>query len=100
MIIAGEYIDYTFSSMLGLSTMAAAGLGNWVSDLCGIGTVGYVERFAARLGYVTPPMSPQLARSRAFMWTTMLGRITGITIGCLLGLLPLLFFERDKDTAS
>ncbi|TGZ56097.1 hypothetical protein CRM22_010190 [Opisthorchis felineus] len=100
MIIAGEYIDFTFSSVFGLSTMAAAGLGNWVSDLCGIGTVGYVERFATRLGFVTPPMRPELAGSRLFMWTTMLGRITGITIGCLLGLLPLLFFERDKNTES
>ncbi|CAH8874705.1 unnamed protein product [Trichobilharzia szidati] len=37
MIIAGEYIDLTFSAMLGISTMAAAGLGNLVSDLFGIG---------------------------------------------------------------
>ncbi|KAG5442985.1 Transmembrane protein 65 [Clonorchis sinensis] len=98
LFVQGEYIDCTFSSVFGLSTMAAAGLGNWVSDLCGIGTVGYVERFATRLGFVTPPMRPELAGSRLFMWTTMLGRITGITIGCFLGLLPLLFFERDKDT--
>ncbi|GAA52469.1 hypothetical protein CLF_108134 [Clonorchis sinensis] len=35
-------------------------------------TVGYVERFATRLGFVTPPMRPELAGSRLFMWTTML----------------------------
>ncbi|KAA3670772.1 uncharacterized protein DEA37_0007852, partial [Paragonimus westermani] len=35
MIVAGEYIDLSFSSVFGLSTMAAAGLGNWISDLCG-----------------------------------------------------------------
>ncbi|GAA52470.1 hypothetical protein CLF_108135 [Clonorchis sinensis] len=37
LFVQGEYIDCTFSSVFGLSTMAAAGLGNWVSDLCGIG---------------------------------------------------------------
>ncbi|VDP92384.1 unnamed protein product [Echinostoma caproni] len=33
MIVAGEYIDLTFASLFGLSTMAAAGLGNLVSDI-------------------------------------------------------------------
>ncbi|CAH8568704.1 unnamed protein product [Schistosoma turkestanicum] len=38
MIVAGEYIDVQFATLLGISTMAAAGLGNLVSDLFGIGS--------------------------------------------------------------
>jgi len=53
MIAAGEYIDITIGVTLGISTMAAAALGNLVSDVCGIGMAGYVELFVARFG-VTP----------------------------------------------
>ena len=35
---------------LGISTMAAAALGNTISDLLGIGSAWYVESFADRLG--------------------------------------------------
>ncbi|VDL88649.1 unnamed protein product [Schistocephalus solidus] len=34
MIIAGEYIDLTFATVFGFSTMAAAGLGNLISNTC------------------------------------------------------------------
>ena len=35
---------------LGISTMAAAALGNTISDLLGIGSAWYVESFADKLG--------------------------------------------------
>ena len=35
---------------LGISTMAAAALGNTISDMLGIGSAWYVESFADRLG--------------------------------------------------
>lgn len=37
MIVAGEYIDSTLGVMLGISTMAAAGFGNIISDIAGVG---------------------------------------------------------------
>ena len=37
--LQGEYIDTTLGATLGISTMAAAALGNWISDLSGIGYV-------------------------------------------------------------
>ena len=40
MILAGDKIDMTLGLSLGLSTMAAAGLGNLLSDVCGIGFGG------------------------------------------------------------
>ncbi|KAF5400518.1 hypothetical protein PHET_05977 [Paragonimus heterotremus] len=94
MIVAGEYIDLTFASVFSLSTMAAAGLGNWISDLCGIGTVGYVERFAAKLGFVIPRMTQEQSESSRIQWATVLGRAAGISLGCFLGMLPLLWFDR------
>ena len=50
MILAGEYIDMTLGMTLGISTMAAAALGNTISDLCGIGSAWYVETWATKLG--------------------------------------------------
>ena len=50
MIIAGEYIELSLGMKLGISTMAAAALGNTISDLVGIGSAWYVESFAHKLG--------------------------------------------------
>jgi hypothetical protein len=44
MIIAGDYIDVTIGVTLGISAMAAAGLGNMVSDWGGIGLQGFIEQ--------------------------------------------------------
>ncbi|TPP65000.1 Transmembrane protein 65 [Fasciola gigantica] len=100
MIVAGEYIDLTFASLFGLSTMAAAGLGNLVSDICGLGLAGYVERFSTKMGFVVPPLTSEQHKCRSTRTATILGRCTGITIGCLLGLFPLLFFHSNSTTDS
>jgi hypothetical protein len=55
MIVAGEYIDHNIGVSLGISTMAAAALGNAISDVFGVGSAWYVERFCARLGVPGPP---------------------------------------------
>lgn len=41
-----------------ISTMAAAGLGNTISDILGIGSAFYVERFCEFLGLRPPKLSP------------------------------------------
>lgn len=43
MLIAGEEIDATFGERLGLSTLAAAGLGNLVSDVAGLALAERLE---------------------------------------------------------
>ena len=40
MILAGDYIDLTLGVSLGISTLAAAGLGNLISDVLGVGLGG------------------------------------------------------------
>lgn len=47
---AGEYIDLTVGVAFGISTMAAAALGNTISDLFGLGLGGVIEDLATRLG--------------------------------------------------
>lgn len=97
MILAGDYIDTTIGITLGISTMAAAGMGNTLSDIAGIGSAWYVERIATKIGVQAPSLTPaQIAMSRS-RWCVNLGRAFGVTIGCLLGMFPLLF-SRNKET--
>lgn len=41
-----------------ISTIAAAALGNTISDIIGIGSVHYVERFAQKIGFEAPKLTP------------------------------------------
>ncbi|XP_055013473.1 transmembrane protein 65 [Boleophthalmus pectinirostris] len=97
MIAAGTQIELSIGVTLGISTMAAAALGNLVSDLAGLGLAGYVEALASRLGMQGPELTPK----QADMWQTRLsahlGKAIGICIGCLLGMFPLLFISEDEE---
>ncbi|XP_047675270.1 transmembrane protein 65 isoform X2 [Tachysurus fulvidraco] len=68
MIAAGTQIELSIGVTFGISTMAAAALGNLVSDLAGLGLAGYVEALAARLGMQIPDLTPK----QADMWQTRL----------------------------
>lgn len=97
MIAAGTQIEVSIGVTLGISTMAAAALGNLVSDLAGLGLAGYVEALASRLGMQGPELTPR----QADMWQTRvsahLGKAIGVTIGCILGMFPLLFLSDDDE---
>ncbi|KAG9281300.1 transmembrane protein 65 isoform X2 [Astyanax mexicanus] len=96
MIAAGTQIELSIGVTLGISTMAAAALGNLVSDLAGLGLAGYVEALAARFGMQIPDLTPK----QVDMWQTRvsshMGKAIGVTIGCILGMFPL-FFLSDED---
>uniref|UniRef100_A0A7N4V1H1 Transmembrane protein 65 n=1 Tax=Sarcophilus harrisii TaxID=9305 RepID=A0A7N4V1H1_SARHA len=66
MIVAGTQIELSIGIILGISTMAAAALGNLVSDLAGLGLAGYVEALASRLGLSIPDLTPK----QVDMWQT------------------------------
>ncbi|XP_055770685.1 transmembrane protein 65-like [Salvelinus fontinalis] len=95
MIVAGTQIELSIGVILGISTMAAAALGNLVSDLAGLGLAGYVEALACRCGLVGPDLNPK----QADMWQTRVsthsGKAIGVAIGCILGMFPLLFFKDE-----
>ena len=42
-----------------ISTMAAAGLGNTISDVMGLGLAHYVEKFCEFLGFTPPKLTPE-----------------------------------------
>lgn len=89
--LQGDSIESTMGVYITLSTMAAAALGNTFSDVIGIGSSYYVERGVARLGVRAPPLSPVQLDMPASRRAANLGRVLGITVGCFLGMLPLLF---------
>lgn len=100
MIIAGEQIEMMLGSVMVLSTMAAAALGNTISDIMGIGSAWYVERLAARIGMQPPKLSPTQLDMPSSRRAANMGRALGVTIGCLLGMTPLLFLGKKKDESD
>lgn len=58
MIVAGDQIEIILSKKFPISTMTAAALGNTISDIIGIGSVHYVERFAQSVGFKAPKLTP------------------------------------------
>ncbi|XP_049607826.1 transmembrane protein 65 [Syngnathus scovelli] len=100
MISAGTQIELSIGVTLGISTMAAAALGNLVSDLAGLGLAGYVEALASRLGMRVPDLTPK----QADMWQTRLsshaGKAIGVFIGCILGMFPLFFTGCSDEKAK
>lgn len=101
----GDYIDLTVGSMLGISTMAAAGIGNAISDVAGVGSAQFVESFSQKLGLPQPDLEPRQYAFPSTTWAINIGRAIGVAVGCLLGMVPLLFLptsdsKRHKKDAS
>lgn len=71
--------------------MAAAALGNAVSDVAGVGSAQFVESFAAKLGVPSPNLSQRQRSLHSVVWSINIGRAIGVAIGCILGMVPLLF---------
>ncbi|XP_001599373.1 uncharacterized protein LOC100114325 isoform X1 [Nasonia vitripennis] len=95
MIIAGDSIEATMGVFISLSTMTAAAFGNTISDILGIGSAFYVELLAQKIGFEPPKLTPiqlDLPKSRR---AANFGRVFGVTIGCLLGMLPLLILHKE-----
>ncbi|XP_011696767.1 PREDICTED: uncharacterized protein LOC105455253 isoform X2 [Wasmannia auropunctata] len=89
MIVAGDQIELMLNRRFPISTMAAAALGNTVSDVIGIGSVHYVEMFAQKIGFEAPKLTLvqlNLPRTRI---AANLGRVIGVTIGCIIGMTPI-----------
>lgn len=70
MIIAGDYIESSIGAYMCLSTMAAAALGNTISDVFGLGLATYVERFCAFMGLERPSnLTPTQENMSVTIWT-------------------------------
>ncbi|XP_037047840.1 transmembrane protein 65 isoform X3 [Bradysia coprophila] len=97
MIVAGDYIEHTMGMYMCISTMAAAGFGNTISDVLGLGLAHYVERFCEFLGLRPPRLTQEQMELKSSRRVASYGRALGIMIGCLLGMCPLLFMKKRKS---
>ena len=95
MIHAGHYVDCTLGVTFGLSTLAAAGIGQIFS---GIGGVMFGETLDAAFhkisGATTMSRAQRTMKSARIVGLT--GGIVGVTLGCALGLVNLLFVDEHK----
>ena len=110
LILAGETIDIYLGLTLGISTMCAAAIGNIISDVCGVAFGTVIEdallSWSKKIESITkgrvklPPM-PQLSYEqrnlRSVRLSGQMGCAVGLTIGCVIGMFPLLFFSSDKE---
>ncbi|XP_043283263.1 transmembrane protein 65 isoform X6 [Venturia canescens] len=98
MIIAGEHIETSLGAVISLTTMAAAALGNTISDILGIGSAFYVELLAQKIGFKPPKLTPVQLDMPVSRRAANMGRVIGVTIGCILGMTPLLLMGKDTKT--
>jgi len=110
LILAGETIDIYLGLTLGISTMCAAAIGNIISDVCGVAFGTVIEdallSWSKKIESITkgrvklPPM-PQLSYEqrnlRSVRLSGQMGCAIGLTVGCVIGMFPLLFFSSDKE---
>jgi len=97
MIIAGDHIDASLGVRFGLSTLAAAGLGNLISDVCGISLGETIEHVCWRMGLRAPSLSEAQQTLRVTRLTKLTANAVGISIGCVIGMAPLLFMRDRKQ---
>lgn len=96
MIIAGDAIDAQIGRMLSLSTLACAGLGNWISDVVGLGLGDVIERNAAKMGITDGGLTAAQEKMRISKLVNVMSKIIGISIGCFFGMVPLLWIEKKE----
>lgn len=97
LVIAGDAIDTSLGVSLGISTMCAAAIGNIISDLAGIGCAASIEEFCATtLNLPVPKLTEAQRQLRTVRMASQGGMAIGMTIGCILGMLPLLFIDSSK----
>lgn len=96
MIIMGDKIDGTFCVTFGFSTMAAAALGNTISDVAGVFSGGVVEDMARKAGIDVPRLTAKQLDMRIVKIYSYTGQTWGIVIGCLLGMCPLMWIDPDE----
>ena len=97
MVLTGEAIDSTFGVVLGLSTLAAAALGNAFSNGCGMFLHGTIERFAGALGLPDPRLTIHQRGYRSVKNVKMAAGIIGVVFGCILGMSPLLVMSAGES---
>ncbi|KAL7674446.1 hypothetical protein ACOME3_000726 [Neoechinorhynchus agilis] len=103
MIIFGDMIEQSFKATFATITpLAAAALGNTVSDGAGVTIAHRVEelswRFLSSLGIVNSNILIE-STNRLISATKFASKLICVTIGCLIGMVPLLWITESKDAS-
>ncbi|KAL3924284.1 MAG: hypothetical protein SGILL_001136 [Bacillariaceae sp.] len=99
MLQAGNAVDCTLGVTFGLSTLAAAAIGQVFSDASGVMFGNSLERIATKAGL--PPANLTSAQRALPIVTrmTFVGSMLGIIAGCTLGLVNLLFIDTTRSAS-
>ncbi|OWZ13644.1 putative membrane protein [Phytophthora megakarya] len=95
LLVAGDAIETHFHASYAMSMLCAAALGNTVADVVGLSLGGVIESMARRLGIPDPMLSKAQANMSVTLWCNFIASAGGITFGCLIGMIPLLFMNHD-----
>jgi tRNA-specific adenosine deaminase 1 len=96
LIWAGDKIDTHLGILFGISTLCAAAIGNIISDVAGVGLGAYIEDFCARkLALPKINLSNAQRNLRSVRMAGQWGNCIGITIGCIIGMFPLLLIDTE-----
>ena len=97
MVMSGEAIDSTLGFYLGLSCLGAAALGNAFSNGLGMALHGTIERSASALGLPDPRLTVFQRGLPVVKNVRMAAGISGVLVGCLMGMFPLLFMNAPSS---
>lgn len=97
LIWAGDQIDTHLGVIFGISTLCAAAIGNIISDLAGLGLGAYIEDFCAtKLNLPKINFSNAQRKLRSVRMAGQWGNCIGLTLGCIIGMFPLLLIDPDE----
>ena len=93
LIYAGDAIDNSVGVAFGLSSLAAAAMGQIFSDTSGVLFGGAIEAWVLRAGFTQPVLTTEQNVMRVTRTTSTAGKVCGVVAGCCLGLLNLLLID-------
>lgn len=93
MILAGDFIDFKLGAAFGITTMAAAAIGNTISDVVGIWGSGFIEHMASLLGLPDHGITNVQEKKFNVRIVKNSAMISGIVVGCVIGMFPLVYPE-------
>jgi len=92
MIVAGDAVDSLFGARFGITTLASAGLGNIVADVVGVSVTQQIKETSRKIRWAQPPRLSTLQQAMGSVRIAkMAGAALGVSLGCLLGMVPLAF---------
>ena len=97
LVLVGEVIDRSIAKTLGISTMAAAGLGNATSDAVGVLGQETVDKALDKVGLGPSDVENDVPDTALEKFVSTSGGVIGIIVGCLVGMIPLLFMGKTAS---